>query len=148
MDSIGGEKKVQDEKEVERKEQAEKESMKNHFRTTSSTLPTPNPSNPAQTMPSTFLRPSFFSRLSRLPLTPRTILPPLLAFLSYLPIGIFLHDNIAQLMWITGPSMYPIFNSSWYVHGKLKRDIVFVDMRRGWEARTDGLKRGEVVAFW
>ena len=52
-------------------------------------------------------------------------------------------------MRVTGPSMYPVLNNEWYSHGNLRRDVVLVDMRHGWEREKDGgLRRGEVVAFW
>lgn len=85
----------------------------------------------------------------RLPPFLRTTLSPFLTLLTYLPIGIFLNDNYAQLMWVHGPSMYPVFNTDWYSHGLLKRNMVFVDMRRAWQReKGGGVRRGEVVAFW
>lgn len=96
--------------------------------------PHPSPLVPSQ-MPSLSFRARAFARSH-----PRLVILGSLA--SYLPVAIFFNNNIAQLMWINGPSMSPFFNSDY--NSSLKQDVVLVKM---WD-QTVGLRRGSVVAFW
>lgn len=65
-----------------------------------------------------------------------------LSFLTYLPFIAFFHTHVASFMRVSGPSMYPFLNTSYY--SSSRKDVVFVDRRDP----AAGLKRGMVVAFW
>ncbi len=55
---------------------------------------------------------------------------------------IFFNDHIAQIMWVTGPSMYPFLNTDYNV--STRKQPVLVKMRNP----AEGLKRGMIVSFW
>lgn len=123
-----------------------------------------SPQKPLTTDPDT---PSLGSRgtsrplartLDRLPPFARILILSILTLMLYSPLILFFHQHIAQLMWITGPSMYPFLNTDYYGtgtgavkdNGKVKagggvwRDVVWVSLWRPYE----DLRRGEIVAFW
>ena len=62
-------------------------------------------------------------------------------FLTWLPVLSFVHSHIATLMFVTGPSMYPLLNTDYY--RTTRSDWVLVDMRNP----SKGVKRGMVVSF-
>ncbi|PGH23104.1 hypothetical protein AJ80_02878 [Polytolypa hystricis UAMH7299] len=65
------------------------------------------------------------------------------AFIAPLvPIGYLFSEHVAQIMWVSGPSMTPYLNED-YGEAHQKKDIVVVNR---WKP-TDGLRRGMVVAF-
>ncbi|MCJ1474516.1 hypothetical protein MMC13_003174 [Lambiella insularis] len=83
-------------------------------------------------------RPSFvFRRLSL-----RNTFLTLGAFATWVPMIVFFKDNVAQPMWVTGPSMYPFLNTDY--NSTTRKDVVFVNM---W-APYKGLQRGMIVAMW
>ena len=81
----------------------------------------------------------------RSPLSFRPLRPALLtltSILTWIPVLSFFHAHVAQLMWVTGPSMYPFLNTDY--NTSTRKDVVWVNM---W-APAEGLRRGMVVAFW
>lgn len=62
--------------------------------------------------------------------------------LTWLPILSFVHSHVATLMFVTGPSMYPLLNTDYYRN--TRKDVVLVDMRDP----SKNIKRGMVVSFW
>lgn len=64
------------------------------------------------------------------------------ALITWFPMALFFNDHVAQLMWVTGPSMYPFLNTDY--NSTTRKDVVLTDMRQPWE----DLKRGMVVALW
>ncbi|KAI9874719.1 MAG: hypothetical protein M1830_009373 [Pleopsidium flavum] len=81
--------------------------------------------------------PSFFQRA---PLRPT--LYKIGALLTWVPMYIWFNDHIAQIMWVTGPSMYPFLNTDYNV--STRKQPVLVNMRNP----AGGLKRGMIVSFW
>ena len=63
----------------------------------------------------------------------------------YLPLFIYFHDHVYQIMPVTGPSMSPFLNSEF--DSSLQRDYLLVSMRPA-STTLPALKRGSVVAFW
>lgn len=75
----------------------------------------------------------------------RRLRPTLLtitSILTWIPVLSFINTHVAQLMWVTGPSMYPFLNTDY--NTSTRKDVVWVNM---W-APAEGLRRGTVVAFW
>jgi inner membrane protease subunit 2 len=87
------------------------------------------------------LRP-LLTRLLTLPPPLRRTLYTLSALATWAPLAIFFNDHIAQLMWVSGPSMYPFLNTDY--NSTTRKDVVFVKMWNPWR----DLKRGMVVALW
>ncbi|MCJ1259970.1 hypothetical protein MMC24_007810 [Lignoscripta atroalba] len=90
---------------------------------------------------SSFLRglyPSNFFRRSSI----RPTLLTIGTLATWFPMYLFFNDHIAQLMWVTGPSMYPFLNTDY--NSTTRKDVVFVNMRNP----SEGLMRGMIVAFW
>ncbi|KAI9816287.1 MAG: hypothetical protein M1827_001889 [Pycnora praestabilis] len=66
------------------------------------------------------------------------------AFITYIPMIVFLNDHVAQIMWVQGESMSPFLNNRYGEEGK--RDVVFANMYKP----TVGLERGmaELISGW
>lgn len=82
----------------------------------------------------------FLTRLRAFPL--RAHVFTLFGVLTWLPVLSLFHSWVATLMFVTGPSMYPLLNTDYY--RSTRKDVVLVDMRKP----SEGLKRGMVVSFW
>ncbi|MCJ1319077.1 hypothetical protein MMC15_004410 [Xylographa vitiligo] len=81
------------------------------------------------------------SLLFRRPILRNTFLT-LGALGTWAPMVFFFNDKIAQLMWVSGPSMYPFLNTDY--NSTTRKDVVFVNMWAPWQ----DLKRGMIVALW
>lgn len=66
----------------------------------------------------------------------------LFAFVTWIPALIFFNNNVGEVAWIEGPSMYPYLNTN--KDGSLKQDTCWVDK---WNP-LQGLRRGMIVTFW
>jgi signal peptidase I len=85
-------------------------------------------------------RNSFLTHFRAFPLRAHVL--TLIGLLTWLPVLSTFHSCVATLMFVTGPSMYPLLNTDYY--RTTRKDVVLVDM---WNP-SDGLKRGMVVSFW
>ncbi|KZF23339.1 LexA/Signal peptidase [Xylona heveae TC161] len=63
------------------------------------------------------------------------------AFITWVPVFVFLHEHVYDLMWVRGPSMAPALSPDFHATGR--RDVVGVNM---WDAKAN-LERGMIVAF-
>ena len=66
----------------------------------------------------------------------------LFTFATWLPAVVFFNEHVGQIADITGPSMYPYFNTD--IDRSLKRDICWVNRFKP----TQNIKRGMIVSFW
>ena len=73
--------------------------------------------------------------------------------IALFPIGIFLTEHIAQVMWVRGPSMSPCLNEG-YEYTNTESDMVLVNMLpfkaglRTFGKKRTRLERGMIVTFW